>query len=143
MADMGAPDNIHVHQVHLRWGDFDRNGHVTNSAYIEIAQEARIAFAREFLYADGMEFTAFVRRIEADYIRPVLPNTSAVTVETYVSRIGNTSFTTHQDVKDEQGRVCCSIECIQVTVDMATASPRAITQKEIGILTRVAASNEQ
>ncbi|MCP1386924.1 acyl-CoA thioesterase [Corynebacterium sp. TA-R-1] len=143
MADAGAAENIHIHQVPLRWGDFDRNGHVTNAAYIEIAQEARIAFAREFFYGDGNDFTVFVRRIEADYVRPLLPNTAVVTVETHVARVGNTSFTTHQDVKDEQGRICCSIECVQVTVDTVTTTPRQITQKEIGILTRVAASNEQ
>ena len=80
MADQGVTDgvasNVHVHTIPLRWGDFDRYGHVTNSAYIELAQEARLAFAQEFFYSQGHEFVVFVRRLEADYVRPILPNTT-------------------------------------------------------------------
>ena len=131
----GAP---HTHKVSLRWGDFDRYGHVTNSAYIELAQEARLAFAQEFFYSQGHEFVVFVRRLEVDYVRPILPNTTEVTVETQVSNVGNTSFTTRQEIKDAQGKVCCVIDCVQVTVDTTTTSPREITQKEIGILSQTA-----
>ena len=84
----------------------------------------------------------FVRRIEADYVRPLLPNTVEATVETQVVRLGNTSFTTRQEIKDAQGRVCCAIECVQVAVDTATTSPREITNKEIGILAQTATSTE-
>ena len=135
----GGRSNVHVHEIPLRWGDFDRYGHVTNSAYIELAQEARLAFAQEFFYSQGHEFVVFVRRLEADYVRPILPNTTAVSVETQVARVGNTSFTTRQEIKDSQGRVCCTVECVQVAVDNTTTSPREITQKEIGILSQTAA----
>ena len=143
MAEQAATGNIHVHQVPLRWGDFDRYGHVTNSAYIELAQEARLAFAQEFFYSQGHEFVVFVRRLEADYVRPLLPNTVVATVETQVVRMGNTSFTTRQEVKDSQGHVCCTVECVQVAVDTTTTSPREITQKEIKILSKTAASAER
>lgn len=139
MAKQGEENNVHVYEVPLRWGDFDRYGHVTNSAYLEIAQEARLAFAREYFYSQGHDFAVFVRRVEADYMRPILPNTASAVIETHVSRLGNTSFTTHQEIKDSQGRVCCVVECVQVTVDDATATPRAITQQEIGILSLTAA----
>ena len=43
---MAEPNRIHVHTIPVRWSDFDRYGHVTNSAYIELAQEARLAFAQ-------------------------------------------------------------------------------------------------
>lgn len=134
-------DNVHVHNIPLRWNDFDRYGHVTNSAYIELAQEARLAFAQENFYSRGHEFVVFVRHLEADYLRPLLPNTVTATVETQVVRVGNTSFTTRQEIKDAKGRVCCAIECVQVTVDNATTSPREITTKEIGILSQTAASS--
>lgn len=140
MADNTGADNVHVHTIPLRWGDFDRYGHVTNSAYIEIAQEARLAFAQKFFYSQGHEFVVFVRRLEADYVRPLLPNTVEATVTTQVVNVGTTSFTTRQEIVDGQGRVCCVIECVQVTVDTATTSPRQITQKEIGILSQTAAS---
>lgn len=142
MAEADVVDNVHVHTIPVRWGDFDRYGHVTNSAYIELAQEARLAFAQEFFYSQGHEFVVFVRRIEADYVRPLLPSTVEATVETQVVRLGNTSFTTRQEIKDAQGRVCCAIECVQVAVDTATTSPREITNKEIGILAQTATSTE-
>lgn len=135
---MAEPNRIHVHTIPVRWSDFDRYGHVTNSAYIELAQEARLAFAQEFFFSQGHEFVVFVRRLEVDYVRPILPNTTEVTVETQVSNVGNTSFTTRQEIKDAQGKVCCVVECVQVTVDTTTTSPREITQKEIGILSKTA-----
>ncbi|MCO6394517.1 MULTISPECIES: thioesterase family protein [Corynebacterium] len=136
MSEQNMRGRIHTHSISLRWNDFDRYGHVTNSAYIEIAQQARLAFAQEFFESQGYEFVVFVRRIEADYVRPVLPNTQAVTVDTQVIHLGNTSFTTRQEIKDAQGSVCCVIDCVQVTVDKRTASPRAITSQELGILAR-------
>ena len=48
---MAEPNRIHVHTIPVRWSDFDRYGHVTNSAYIELAQEARLAFAQEFFFS--------------------------------------------------------------------------------------------
>ena len=38
----------------------------------------------------------------------------------------------------DRGKVCCVVECVQVTVDTTTTSPREITQKEIGILSKTA-----
>lgn len=131
---------IHVHTIPVRWGDFDRYGHITNSAYIELAQEARLAFAEKFFFSQGHEFVVFVRRLEVDYLRPILPNTTQVTVETHVAKVGSTSFTTHQEIKDAQGNTCCVVDCVQVTVDTATTSPREITKKEIGILSQAAES---
>lgn len=131
---------IHVHTIPVRWGDFDRYGHITNSAYIELAQEARLAFAEKFFFSQGHEFVVFVRRLEVDYLRPILPNTTQVTVETQVSNVGSTSFTTRQEIKDAQGNTRCVVDCVQVTVDTATTSPREITKKEIGILSQAAES---
>ncbi|WP_342318298.1 acyl-CoA thioesterase [Corynebacterium mayonis] len=124
---------IHEITVPVRWGDVDRFGHINNLTYIEYAQEARIAFSNErFGGATGLP--VFVRRVEADYSRPILPDTSEVTVRTEVAEIGNTSFTTRQSILDRQGRVCCTVTSVLVVVDTATATPRAITQREMGIL---------
>ncbi|WIM67211.1 thioesterase family protein [Corynebacterium breve] len=129
-------NNLHVQSVPLRWSDFDRFGHVMNANYIEIAQEARVEFANEHFEARGHEFAVFVRHIESDYLRPILPDTTVVTVETQVVEIGNTSFTTRQEIKDRQGRVACVVECVQVAIDMEAERPRSLTQKEVGILTQ-------
>ena len=70
-----------------------------------------------------------------DYLRPVMPDTKKVTVDTTVTEIGNTSFKTTQDLKDRHGNVCGVVKTVLVAVDLSTAAPREITQQERGILT--------
>lgn len=134
-------ENVHITVVPLRWNDFDRYGHVTNSVYIELAQEARQIMAYEEFHSKGLEIpTVFVRHIDAEYLRPLLAETTAVTVESTISRIGTTSFTTRQEIKDRSGALCAVITVTQVAVDLQTASPREITAQELHILTKVAYS---
>lgn len=136
--------STHITTVDLRWSDFDRFGHVNNAAFIEIAQEARLAFAEDQFRERGYEIPAvFVRHLEVDYLRAILPDTTKVVVETLVTRLGNTSFTTRQEVKDRTGRVCCVVECVQVTVDLQTATPRSISKVERKVLSRVSESTIQ
>lgn len=135
---MNADQNtaVHVTTVPVRWSDFDRYGHIMNANYVEVAQEARLQFAEDEFTARGHDFAVFVRHLDVDYLRPVLPDTTELLIETQVVEIGNTSFTTRQEIKDRQGRVACVVECVQVAIDMDTERPRSITQKEVKILTR-------
>lgn len=139
---MSSADYVHVARIPVRWSDFDRYGHIMNANYIELAQESRLQFAEDYFYSQGHEFAVFVRRVEADYFKPILSDTTEVTIETTVVEIGNTSFVTRQEIKDRQNRLACVIECVQVTVDMETETPRALTDKEIGILTAPPKLNE-
>lgn len=128
--------NVHTETIPVRWGDFDRFNHITNAAYVELAQEARMVFAQREFEKRGMDIPAvFVRKIEVDYLRPILSNTKAVTIETQVIEIGNTSFTTRQEIKDADGNLACVVEVVQVAVDIVTARPRAITEHEMKVLT--------
>ncbi|AKK09508.1 putative thioesterase [Corynebacterium testudinoris] len=138
MYGMTADDNspLHITTVPVRWSDFDRYGHIMNANYVEVAQEARLKFAEDEFTARGHDFAVFVRHLDVDYLRPVLPDTTELVIETQVVEIGNTSFTTRQEIKDRQGRVACIVECVQVAVDMNTERPRSITEKEVKILTR-------
>lgn len=131
MAD-NAPNNIQ--HITLRWNDFDRYDHLNNCKFLDISQEARIAFLRENFSDQEQEFGVFVRHVEIDYLRPVMADTTSVEVETTVTEIGNTSFKTRQDLKDRQGRVCGVVNTVLVAVDLSTAAPREITQAERGIL---------
>ncbi|MBZ8178247.1 acyl-CoA thioesterase [Corynebacterium poyangense] len=135
---MTQPQSVmHSTTVPLRWTDFDRFGHLNNAQYIEIAQEARLEFAQQEFVGRGLEIPAvFVRHLDVDYLRPILPDTVVATVETSVVEIGRTSFTTRQEVKDRQGRVGCVVECVQVAVDIDTSRPRAITAQELKVLER-------
>lgn len=135
--------NTHTTYIPCRWSDFDRFGHVTNAAYIEIAQEARVQWANDSFLAAGHDIPAiFVRKIEVDYLRPILPATSKVEVETVVTSIGSTSFVTRQDVYDSEHHLCATVTATQVAVDLQTARPRQINDQERHVLTRIAQSSE-
>lgn len=134
---MSETSNVHKAKVAVRWSDFDRFGHITNAAYVELAQEARLVFANDEFRDRGYEIPAvFVRKLEAEYLRPVLPNTTEVIVESQVTEIGTTSFTTRQEVKDFDGNVCCVITVVQVAVNPMTARPRDIEAFEKKVLTK-------
>ena len=129
-------DNVHALTVNVRWSDFDMYGHMMNANFIELAQEARLAFAMHNFYSRGLNMVAFVRHIEADYLRPIKwdGRHGTVTVETTVVRLGKTSFTTRQQVKDVHGEVACVIACVQVTIDPDTQMPRPVSEDERQII---------
>lgn len=124
-----------VYTIPLRWNDFDRYGHLNNCKFLDIAQEARIAFTAEQFHSQGHEFGVFVRHAEVDFLRPVMPDTTEVEVVSTVTEVGNTSFKARQEIKDRHGKVCGVVTTVLVAVDLTTASPREITQQERGILT--------
>ena len=125
----------HTTEVHVRWSDFDRFGHLNNAAYIELAQEARAKFGVEEFLGRGQEIPAvFIRRLSANYMHPILPDTTSVIVETRVTHVGTTSFTTSQAIYDRHGTISCAVECVQIAVDLGSASPREITAHEMKVL---------
>lgn len=129
---------IHTTKVPVRWGDFDRFGHINNASYIELAQEARAVFAMEEFVERGHAMpAAFVRSMKIDYLSAIMPDTMEVIVETQVVHIGNTSFTTVQQLKDRHGALACVVETVQITVDLQTGKPRAIEEHERKVLASV------
>lgn len=131
MTETTSTTKTHEFRLPVRWGDFDRYGHVNNAVYIEYAQEARLAFATEFFGTSG-SFQVFVRHIEADFTRPVMPDTTEILVRTEVIKVGNTSFTTRQDIIDRHGNVCCSVTSVLVVVDVKTATPARSPRRRWG-----------
>ncbi|ERS42079.1 MULTISPECIES: acyl-CoA thioesterase [Corynebacterium] len=129
MADNPA---IHQYRVPLRWSDFDRYGHVMNANYVEIAQEARLAYKEAYFDPAGMEdFAAFVRKLDLDFRKPIEPEgNSVLLVESQVVEVGNSSFVTRQEIKDKHGRIACVVETVSVAVDMDTQMPRPLTEEE-------------
>ena len=92
----------HVYACRVRWSDVDSYGHVNNVKYFEYFQEARIAFLSGL--ADGLPGTAgrgvVVARIAVDYKRPILFRTEPFQVETWVSRVGGSSYDLEAEIKD-------------------------------------------
>lgn len=127
---------VHSISVPVRWSDFDRDGRLLNSAYIELAQEARRRFVADQCATMGQDFSVVLRRLEVDYQRPVLPDTSSLLVETVITDVTTMSFTTHHVLKDRSGAVCAVVDCVQTALDATSYQPRFITKQEKLVLTQ-------
>lgn len=80
------------HRCQLRWGDFDAYRHLNNVRYLELFQEARIAFAIERFGGRGvLDVATVVARQEVDYLRPLEQRSGDVDVSVWVTRLGRSS----------------------------------------------------
>lgn len=62
-------------RLHARWADMDQNAHVANSAFLDMAVDARMSFFSQCGFAPSefarRRFGPVVRRDEMDYLREV------------------------------------------------------------------------
>ncbi|MEU7957734.1 MULTISPECIES: acyl-CoA thioesterase [Micromonospora] len=133
-----------VYHCTLRWSDLDAYGHVNNSRFLTLYEEARVAlmFAGGKAwgvgsFADGV----VIRRHEVDYLRPVdyaLGRATAeaaptVRIELWVERIRAASFTVAYELYD--GEVLASTaRSVLVPFDLVEKRPRRISDAERAFL---------
>jgi acyl-CoA thioester hydrolase len=125
----------HVYECALRWSDIDALGHVSNVRYLEYFQEARIHFARDVLGVEAADRfgISVVVRIDLDYRRPLEYSTDPVTVRTWVTRIGQSSY-------EVQAAVCrgaavyATSRTVQVRFDQANGRSRPLNDTERRVL---------
>ncbi|PZF97226.1 acyl-CoA thioesterase [Micromonospora deserti] len=129
-----------VYHCTLRWSDLDAYGHVNNSRFLTLYEEARVALmfagGRAWgvgSFADGV----VIRRHEVDYLRPVdyaLGRASAeaaptVRIELWVEEIRAASFTVAYELYD--GDVLASrARSVLVPFDLDRQAPRRVTPAE-------------
>ena len=128
---------LHTYECHVRFSDVDVYGHVNNVKYFEYYQEARIEFIRTLVPDDGAMslFEAssterqVVARIDVDYRRPILFRPEPYLVETWVTRIGTSSYDLACRIVDapgDQGTVYSNAEVRLVAFDVATQRSRPL-----------------
>jgi acyl-CoA thioester hydrolase len=125
----------HVYECRVRWSDVDSYGHVNNVKYFEYYQEARIAFLSGL--ADGTPGSTsrgvVVARIDVDYRRPILFRTEPFRVETWVSRLGTSSYDLEAEIKDGD-EVLSRAHAVVVAFDRDRQRSRRLTDKERELL---------
>jgi len=126
----------HVFLCQLRWSDMDAFGHVNNVVFLHYLQEARVdmlfvhaPWAGAARLADGV----VVARQEIDYRQPLVFRPEPVRVESWVSQVGNASFTIAYQVRDDDV-VYVDASSVMVPFDMATGRPRRISAEERAVL---------
>lgn len=120
----------HVYQCRVRFSDVDVYGHVNNVKYFEYFQEARLAFFLGLGRAEDHDaFAVVVARVDVDYKRPILFRSEPYTIESWVSRVGNSSFVISGEIKDGD-TVLSRADATLVTFDVGSQSARPMRADE-------------
>ena len=124
--------SVHVYDAHVRFSDVDIYGHVNNVKYFEYYQEARIAFIASLADGGIDSFRQVVARIDVDYRRPILFRPEPYAVESWVTRIGTTSYDLASRIVDGPagGEMYSQAEVRLVAYDLAAQRSRPLSAVE-------------
>jgi acyl-CoA thioester hydrolase len=124
--------SVHVYDAHVRFSDVDIYGHVNNVKYFEYYQEARIAFIASLADGDVDSIRQVVARIDVDYRRPILFRPEPYAVESWVTRIGTTSYDLSSRILDGPGadEMYSRAEVRLVAYDLAAQRSRPLSEVE-------------
>jgi acyl-CoA thioester hydrolase len=118
------------YDCHVRFSDVDVYGHVNNVKYFEYYQEARLVFLAEVGHVtSGAELGLVVARLDVDYRRPILFRAEPYLVESWVTRVGTSSFGLTSEIRDGD-TVLSRAETVLVTFDLTTQRSRPLTPEE-------------
>lgn len=102
-------------EIPLRYGDVDRQGHVNNSAVLQIVESARLVlWAQAGLGANPGQV---IRRQSIDYLSPIGAEHTSVRVEHECATIGNTSYVLRFRVRGGDGTLFCEGTILMVAID--------------------------
>jgi acyl-CoA thioester hydrolase len=138
-ADETGPGRRFVYDCALRWSDLDAYGHVNNSRFLTLYEEARVAMmfpaARAWgvtSFADGV----VIARHEVDYLRPVdyraMPGPDErprVRIELWVEHIRPSRFTIGYELFDGDA-VASRARSVLVPFDLPRQRPRRLSDVE-------------
>ncbi len=111
----------HSYTLQLRYNDTDALGHVNNALYATYAETARIAFFREV----GVPVENLIlARLEIDY-RQQMRFGESPTVESYITKIGNTSVGVGHSLLVD-GRTVAQMETVVVYFDYDAEAPTRV-----------------
>jgi acyl-CoA thioester hydrolase len=110
----------------VRFSDLDSLGHVNNAVYFSYSEHARLEFF-EYLGITTRSFpSVLLARVACNHHLPVLYG-QAVEVTTWVSHIGNKSFTVQHHVL-ANGQKAASLETVLVWYDHAQKASQPVPE---------------
>lgn len=111
----------HVQPIKVRFSDVDVYRHVNNVKYFEFFQEARIHYLTD-LYQEGDSLARHVvARTDVEYLAPILFRLEPYDVHSWVSSVGNRSFTIASEIRDGE-RALARAQVVMVTFDQQAQS---------------------
>jgi acyl-CoA thioester hydrolase len=112
-----------ITQVHRRFSDLDPLGHVNNVVFLDYLQEARIRAFLQINYTEFFEISQVMVHQSIDFRRPIMYSTEPLTIETWVSSVGNTSYRMQYRILSETGELAAEAESVMVCFDKDKAVP--------------------
>lgn len=112
-----------VTQVARRFTDLDPLGHVNNVVYMDYIQEARLRALIQLDYPEIAKFSQVMAHQSIDFRKPVFYSTEPLTIEVWISGIGNTSYQMKYRILDETGALAAEAESVMVCFDNDRAVP--------------------
>jgi acyl-CoA thioester hydrolase len=115
--------------VEVPYGDIDAMGHLNNVAYLRYLEWARSKYWLAMRGEDHfLKIDFVVARIEIDY-RSSAHMGEVLTVETHVSRMGNSSFDFSCRVTGADGRLVAEAKTTQVCYDWDTREAKPLSEE--------------
>lgn len=119
----------HTYRCRVRFSDVDVFGHVNNVKYLEYYQEARIAFMTSLGDEDAAQLRIVLARMDVDYKRPILFRTEPYAIESWVTRVGTSSFVLAAEITDGDA-VLSRAQAVLVTFGLESQRARPLTNVE-------------
>ena len=122
--EIPAIEYRHTLPVQLRFNDIDAFGHVNNSVYIQLMDQAKYAYFSDLMHDNLLgdeEYDLVVVNINVSFMAPTYISDS-IEVLTAVTHVGNRSVTLNQEIRQQDTG---EVKCIATTV-MARISPNPI-----------------
>jgi acyl-CoA thioester hydrolase len=129
----------HRYDCSIRFSDVDAYRHVNNVKYFEYYQEARIALVgalgRVLTTGEQQEgaLGVVVAQIDVDYRTPLFFREEPYAVETWVSRVGRSSFVVDGWIRDGDTALSRS-RAVMVAFDAATQRAAALSDRQRELL---------
>ena len=127
--DASIPAVLFKHALEPRWRDLDAFGHVNNSNFLTYLEEARIRWFETFGGQWVNDAIApLLAAVQLNYRAPI-DYPSAIVVELFAQRIGNTSLTVGHRIRSAAGDVLhADGHVVMVWIDRATGRPIALPE---------------
>ena len=124
----------HRYDCAVRFSDVDAYRHVNNVKYFEYFQEARIALISSLSgvpdeAGETGDLGVVVAQVDVDYRTPLFFREAPYAVETWVSRVGRSSFVIDGHIRDGD-QVLSAARVVMVAFDAATQRPRPLTETQ-------------
>jgi acyl-CoA thioester hydrolase len=119
----------HTYRCRVRFSDVDVYGHVNNVKYFEYFQEARLAFLTSLMDQHDPGRGVVLARIDVDYRRPILFRTEPYPIQSWVTRVGNSSYDIAAEIRDGE-TLLSRAQAVLVSFDLGTQRARPLREGE-------------